>query len=238
MAWWGSSPTWSISGLVSTTLALAAHPGALLGRAVAVVGGGHQAGHLERGQRAELVLGEGLGGEEQQRGGRAQPGGRRPRRSGPGSRATCPRRCRWRRRPTGRRAGGRWPRPGASRSRRRRAGRGTTSGSGVASSAWRAARAGRRSTCTSRGSSTSDERKPSRPGSAGRATVRWYAGGTTNHTRVRFRGSAGRGAAGARTPRRYPRQAPTRWPSRRIPHVVRARRDHGRRRRRRVHGHR
>ena len=43
---------------------------------VAVVGGGHDPGRLERGQAAELVLREGLRGEQEQRGTRRIAGGR------------------------------------------------------------------------------------------------------------------------------------------------------------------
>ena len=58
----------SISGLVSTTLAcLRAHARSSVG-GVAVVGDRAQAGHEPRAQRAELVLGERLGREHEQRG--------------------------------------------------------------------------------------------------------------------------------------------------------------------------
>ena len=48
-----------------------AHPGALLGAGVAVVGAGHHPGQLEGGERAELVVGQRLGGEQRERGARA-----------------------------------------------------------------------------------------------------------------------------------------------------------------------
>ena len=46
---------------------VAAHPRACVGRGVAVVGGGDQPGSVQLDEGAELVLGQGLGGEEQQR---------------------------------------------------------------------------------------------------------------------------------------------------------------------------
>ena len=46
------------------------HPGALLGAGVAVVGAGDHTRELERGDGAELVVGEGLRGEQGQRGAR------------------------------------------------------------------------------------------------------------------------------------------------------------------------
>ena len=74
-----------------------ARPGAVVAGGVAVVGDGAQAGDEPRAQRPQLVLGERLGRED--RAARCRAGRRRPtRRSAPGSRATCPTRCRSRRR--------------------------------------------------------------------------------------------------------------------------------------------
>ena len=67
-SWCGSSPACSISGLVSTTDRVLADPGALLGAGVAVVGAGHHTGEVEGGERAELVVGQRLGGEHGERG--------------------------------------------------------------------------------------------------------------------------------------------------------------------------
>ena len=51
-----------------------ADPGALLGAGVAVVGAGDHAGQLEGGERAQLVVGQRLGGEQDQRRARADRG--------------------------------------------------------------------------------------------------------------------------------------------------------------------
>ena len=96
-------------------------PGPGVGVAVAVVAGGHDAGEVEVGQRAELVLGQRLGREEEQRGAGAGPP-RPPRPPAPGSRATSPRPCRWPRPPTARPGRGRWPWPGGPTDGRRAGG--------------------------------------------------------------------------------------------------------------------
>ena len=66
-AWLGRMPTWSMSGLVSTTLARRRISRAGLARRVAVVDRGRTRSQPERGQRARLVLGERLGGVEVER---------------------------------------------------------------------------------------------------------------------------------------------------------------------------
>ena len=71
-----------------------AHPRPLLGRAVAVVGRRRpRPGTSQRAKRLELVVGQRLGREDQERR-VADAVGDRLGRSGPGSRATCPTRCR------------------------------------------------------------------------------------------------------------------------------------------------
>jgi hypothetical protein len=54
-------------GVGEQHVGVGADPGALLGPGVTVVGGGDEPGDLERRQPPELVLGQGLGREEQQR---------------------------------------------------------------------------------------------------------------------------------------------------------------------------
>ena len=87
-------------GVGEQHVGVAPDPRALLGAGVAVVGGGDQAGDVERGERAELVLGQRLGREDAAARCRAAPGCRRPRRWAPGSRATCPTPCPWPRPPS------------------------------------------------------------------------------------------------------------------------------------------
>ena len=71
-------------------------------------------GKRQLGECPQLIVCQRLGGEHQQAV-PAEPAPGRLRRSAPGSRATCPRRCRWRRPPSARRVPGRSPRPGATR---------------------------------------------------------------------------------------------------------------------------
>ena len=104
---------WSISGFVSTTLAcLRIHARSSVG-GVAVVGRGDEVGHEPLAEAAELVLGERLGGEDRAARCRGAAAERPTRRSAPGSRATCPTRCRWRPRRGARRGARRSPPPGA-----------------------------------------------------------------------------------------------------------------------------
>ena len=128
----GRIPTCSMSGFVSTTLAfLRAHARSSVSVSPSKVTA-RRPGNEPRPQRAELVVGERLRREDQQRG--VAPVGRRPtRRSAPGSTATSPTRCPSRRRRSCRRGAGRSRRPGARRAGRcrvRRCGRETSAGSG------------------------------------------------------------------------------------------------------------
>ena len=135
--------------------------------------------HEPLAEAAELVLGERLGREDEQRGrGAVRPA--RTRRSAPGSRATSPTRCRWRARRGGRRGARRSPRPGgctavdaAGREPRPRprggaAPRGSAwRGAGVAR-AWPGARAGPRGGDRARGGRGCRRRRPRRPASGRR----------------------------------------------------------------------
>ena len=101
-------------GVGEHRVGVAAHPGPGLLLGVAVVDRRHQFLQAQPVERGELVLGEGLGGEDQQGGG---PAGRPapPRPGAPGSRATCPRRSRRPPRCGCRPGSGRRPAPGGGR---------------------------------------------------------------------------------------------------------------------------
>ena len=104
----GASRGWSAD------VGVAPGPGPLLGGAVAVVGGGDEARHVEVGEAPAAGPGPAPWWGRAERGAGPRRAPTPPRRSAPGSRATCPTPCRWRRRPTCRPGRGRWPRPGGS----------------------------------------------------------------------------------------------------------------------------
>ena len=86
---------WSISGLVRITLACVADPRPLVGRGVAVVRRGHEVGDQPLAERC--VAGPGRGPWWGRPAAPCRARRRRStRRSAAGSRATCPKRCRWR----------------------------------------------------------------------------------------------------------------------------------------------
>ena len=116
-----------MSGLVRTYSAWSRVHSRISRRGVAVVGGAAQVGQAEAGAARELVLGQRLGRRQVEDAGAALPFGPRldsmAAAPAAGSRATCPRRCRWRSRCAARRGRGRRRRPGASTARIRRAAR-------------------------------------------------------------------------------------------------------------------
>ena len=89
----GEQPVMQHLGIGEQDVGVGASPRPLLARRIPVVGGGLEAGNLQLPEAAELILGQGLGRVEQQRGAGAQARHHRLRDRDLVGQATCRTRC-------------------------------------------------------------------------------------------------------------------------------------------------